>query len=58
MKKDEHKPPERVGGVRVEAYEDIAEFRGERWVTLSPVDEDVHKLWEFSITSGRIIQTQ
>lgn len=51
--------PEEIDGAQVEVLDpdNVLEFNGERWVTLLPVDESDERLWEFSLTTGRIIQT-
>ena len=56
--KTHNTPPRRIAGVLVEVHGDqIMELKGERWVTLIPKDEYDDRIWEFSLTSGRIIQT-
>jgi hypothetical protein len=47
-------PPTHVEGCEVYVCGDPLEFRGEEWVTLSPEDETDERLWEFSLTTGRI----
>lgn len=50
------KPPAEVDGAPVEAHlDDTLETLGEVWVTLVPEDEHDERLWEFSLTTGRII---
>lgn len=51
-------PPTEVDGTPVEAWVDNpTTFRGEEWVTLVPEDDHDERLWEFSLTTGRVVQT-
>jgi hypothetical protein len=50
-----HTPPSEVAGVEVYVCGDPLTVKGEAWVTLSPEGED-DRLWEFSLTTGRIVQ--
>lgn len=52
-----HTPPAHIDGTPVEALPTVLEANGEKWVTLMPPGDD-DRLWEFSLTTGRIIQTQ
>lgn len=52
-----YEPPATVpDGTPVEVIGDPLETRGEQWVTLMPEGDD-ERLWEFSLTTGRIVQT-
>lgn len=51
-------PPSTVQGVPVTAGDEVAVFRGEEWVTLGPEAEDDERIWEFSLSTGKIIQTR
>ena len=56
--KRDYKVPTSVVGYKVRRDTgDIMVVRGERWVTLLPVDPDVDRLWEFSLDTGRILLT-
>lgn len=51
-------PPTIINGVTIIALENTEhEYRGETWITLIPDDEEDSRIWEFSLTSGKIIQT-
>jgi hypothetical protein len=52
-----HKLPTSIGGTRVEPAGDPLTVRGEEWLTLIPSDEDDERIWEFSLTTGRLLQT-
>lgn len=52
------KVPCHVGNTLVEQHGEPMLVKGERWVTLAPLDVDDERLWEFSLDSGRIIQTK
>jgi hypothetical protein len=53
----ELKLPKRIAGVPVEPHGgEPMELRGERWQTMIPKAEDDDRLWEFSLTTGRILQ--
>lgn len=49
------KPPAEIEGTPVEVMGDPLSVNGEEWVTLVPGDED-DRLWEFSLTTGRIVR--
>jgi hypothetical protein len=50
-------PPHDVKGTPVEALMNSKKpYQGEEWVTLIPLGEEDPRLWEFSLTSGRVIQ--
>lgn len=52
-----HTPPDTVDGTPVEAYIDSpTDAAGETWITLVPEGDD-ERLWEFSLTTGRIVRT-
>lgn len=52
-----HKPPTAVGGTPVTAWTDRPlKSGGEVWVTLVPDEEDDERLWEWSLTTGRLIE--
>jgi hypothetical protein len=51
--------PKRIGTVRVIPSGEPLLVRGEKWITMVPEDyEENDRLWEFSTTTGRIIQTR
>ena len=52
--------PRTINGVRVQRCtgEDVVVIGGEQWVTLVPINDEDARIWEFSKTTGRIIQTQ
>jgi hypothetical protein len=57
-----HTPPKVLDdGTAVEVLDDDPiEVNGETWLTLLPVEslhEGDERLWEFSTTTGRIVQT-
>jgi hypothetical protein len=52
------KIPAKVAGAKVEVHGEPLLSHGETWVTLCPVDLDDERLWEFSVTSGRLLQTR
>ena len=49
--------PTMVAGVEVRPLRKPMEYRGERWLTLVPEADDDFRIWEFGLTSGRLIQT-
>lgn len=51
------KLPKIINGISVEAHnpESVMKMAGEHWVTMSPTDETLDGLWEFSLTTGRIM---
>jgi hypothetical protein len=52
-------PPTKINGVKVLPLTGSEqEFKGETWITLIPTDEEDVRIWEFSRTTGRIIQTK
>lgn len=56
--KRQHTPPTSVDGVRVERRDEELEWGGEIWVTLVPVRTDDRRIWEFSLTTGRLVLTR
>lgn len=52
------KVPNAISGVPVEQSGKPLEVKGQRWVTLIPVDDYDERIWEFCLDSGRIIQTK
>lgn len=50
--------PTRLGGVPVEEIDEPMAIRGEVWHTLQSLVDGDTRLWEWSETSGRVIQTQ
>lgn len=52
-----HTPPKEWRGTAVWVCGDPLTVNGEDWVTLVPEDTDDERLWEFSLTTGRTIQT-
>ena len=44
-------------GTEVVPVGEPLELQGERWVTLCPADPADERLWEFSTTTGRLVQT-
>lgn len=57
MTTKQHTPPTRIGDCEVYANGDPLTVNGEEWLTLCPEDGEDERLWEFSLTTGRIIQT-
>jgi len=51
------KIPKEIDGVEVEKVDEPMVVKGEKWVTLVPKNENDFRVWEFSLTSGRVIQT-
>lgn len=51
-------PPSTIDGVAVEPSGEPLEFHGEQWQTLVPDDENDHRIWEFSLTTGRLVRTR
>jgi hypothetical protein len=59
MKRKSYPVPKRIGTVRVISVGEPLLAKGEKWITMIPADyEEDDRLWEFSITTGRIIQTR
>lgn len=52
------KLPKEIDGVEVEPVGKEIEMHGEVWRTMLPVDDDDRSIWEFSLTTGRIVKTQ
>ena len=52
-----HTPPTMVGCCEVYVCGDPLAVQGEEWVTLVPEDSEDERLWEFSLTTGRTVQT-
>lgn len=50
--------PKTIGTCEVSPSPRVMTFRGEEWITLYPEDNSDDRLWEYSLTSGRILQTQ
>ncbi len=50
--------PVTINGVRVEQQGDVLTVRGEEWLTLVPEDDNDERVWEYSLTTGRIMQTR
>jgi hypothetical protein len=38
--------------------QDVTVVKGEEWLLLVPIDEEDDRLWEYSLTTGRIIKTR
>jgi hypothetical protein len=57
MARKVYQPPSTVAGTTVEVMGEPLDFQGERWVTLVPPGDD-DRLWEWSLTTGRLIQTR
>jgi hypothetical protein len=53
-----HKPPSEVYGTPVYQSGDPLEVNGESWVTLVPEDDKDERIWEFSVTTGRLMKTR
>lgn len=53
-----HTPPATVAGVPVYQSGEALEYLGNRWVTLAPEDAEDDRIWEFSLTSGRLVRTR
>ena len=54
---DNRRIPTTVAGVAVTHNGEPTLIKGELWVTLIPDDHEDYRVWEFSLKSGRIIQT-
>jgi hypothetical protein len=51
-----HEPPtEAIDGTPVVVIGAVIKVGGEEWVTLVPEGDD-ERLWEFSLTTGRMLQ--
>ena len=60
-----HTPPSEINGAAVkvcgspaQVISDPLTARNETFVTVGPTAEDDERLWEFSLTTGRLIQTR
>jgi hypothetical protein len=49
--------PETIDGAAVEPSGEPLALSGETWQTMIAVDEDDARIWEFSLTTGRILRT-
>lgn len=52
------KAPKTISGVPVFQSGDPMKTHGEAWVTMVPEDDNDGRLWEFSLTTGRILLTR
>jgi len=52
------KAPCKIGGVHVEPSGDPLLLHGETWLTMVPVDPGDDRIWEYSVTTKRIIRTR
>lgn len=52
------KIPEYVEGMLVSRVGPVQMVRGEAWVTLLPEDDEDSRIWEYSLTTGRILKIQ
>lgn len=52
----DHLIPHQVDGTPVFRRDTIVEIGGQRWVTLIPEDGGDDRLWEFSLTTGRVLR--
>lgn len=51
-------PPETIEGVKVHAIPGSeVHYMGQVWVTMIPSEGEDSRIWEFSLTTGRIFQT-
>jgi hypothetical protein len=51
--------PSHVDGCPVtQGSQDVTVVKGEEWLLLVPIDEEDDRLWEYSLTTGRIIKTR
>ena len=57
MTATKHTPFASIGDCEVYVCGDPLTMQGEEWVTLVPEDSEDERLWEFSLTTGRLIQT-
>jgi len=48
--------PSRIGDTPVVKTGKPMKAKGEIWVTLIPEDESDERIWEYSITTGRVLQ--
>ena len=54
----EHQPPREIDGTRVEYNVSTkTEFRGQTWITILPSDDTDPRVWEYSLTSGKLLRT-
>lgn len=55
---DQHQPPAMIDGAPVTRMTNSeTEYRGQTWITLIPSEGEDSRIWEFSLTTGKIIQT-
>lgn len=53
-----HMPPEEIRGVPVRAIPGTeTEYNNQTWITLIPSEGEDSRIWEFSLTTGKIVQT-
>jgi len=53
-----HTPPTEINGVPVTRIsKSETHYHGQIWVTLIPSEDEDSRIWEFSLTTGKIIQT-
>ena len=57
-----HKLPTEINGLQVKQEGhpftiDNGKLKGEKFISLVPIDEDNHSRWEFQISTGRAIHT-
>ena len=50
--------PSEIAGIPVEANGEPMLLHGETWITMIPVNADDDRLWEYSLTTGRIVKTR
>lgn len=51
-------PPEKIKGVPVRAIPGTeTEYNNQTWITLIPSEGEDSRIWEFSLTTGKIVQT-
>ncbi len=51
-----HKIPKEIDGIPVvEGADSPTLVKGEEWMTMMPKDISIDRIWEFSLTTGRIL---
>ena len=51
-------PPTEIKGTPIRPIQGSeVEFNGQTWITLIPSEGEDSRIWEFSLTTGKIVQT-
>lgn len=53
-----HTPPTSIKGTAVVRGGEVVTIRGQQWVTLVPEADEDTRLWEFSLSTGRLLLMQ